>query len=348
MSQPYRLPPRSTTGAPAFDPSNPLTLYDFFEDLEYKFEQAGITDASAMKGHAVRYAPSEAKLLWRQFATFGEAHSYEDFKKETIKEYLGEDGKRLYLIGDLRVLVEDVAKTPFRSASEFKTYSRRFRTIADYLVKHKTLREDERDRLFFKGLPNSLREAVLERLKFTCPEVQAPRQPYTVDQVTAATEFVMDSQDNDSSAAPLVASTSRATSSSISHAKSESSQIVDALKAMAQAVALLHQQRASPPTRQSPPHLDAPSSTSQGSSCHYCGESDHIIHRCPQVEADISTGLIKRNESGQVVLASGTYVPSAISGATLHERVQEFYRRHPESKPAAPKPAPQMLLEPIQ
>ncbi|OSC96520.1 hypothetical protein PYCCODRAFT_1355960, partial [Trametes coccinea BRFM310] len=80
-------------------------------------------------------------------------------------------------------------------------------------------------------------------------------------------------------------------------------------------------------------------------SCHYCGEATHIIRRCPQVEADVNAGLVKRNESGQVVLTTGSYVPNSITGPTLRSRVQEYYRQHPDTQPTPP--VPQLLFEPV-
>ncbi|KAI0630495.1 hypothetical protein C8Q77DRAFT_1063505 [Trametes polyzona] len=186
MSQPYRLPPRGATGAPSFEPEHPETLLDFFEDLEYMLEQAEVSDDQKRKEHAVRYAPSTQKTLWRGFEEFDDTKPYESFKAAVIKEYLGEDGKRLYSLGDLKALISTHAAKGFRSSSEFKVYSRSFRVIADYLVKHEVIRKDDRDRYFIKALPEPLRAAVLDRLKYKCPDVLAPRVPYTVEQVTAA------------------------------------------------------------------------------------------------------------------------------------------------------------------
>ncbi|OSD01859.1 hypothetical protein PYCCODRAFT_1368306 [Trametes coccinea BRFM310] len=289
MSQPYRLPARGAAGAPHFDPTHPHSLLDFFEDLEYMLEEAAVVDEQKRKEHAIRYAPGEHKLLWRSFPSHDEDRSYEDFKKEVIREYLGDDGKRLYSLGDLKILVADAARVGFRSSSEFKAYSRNFRIVADYLVKHNVLRDDERDRLFLKGIPSSLAERILGRLRIKCPDVLAPRQPYSQRSATTATP---------------------------THSTS----------------------------RQTPPHLDL--SAPKTGSCHYCGEETHIIRRCPQVEADINAGLIKRNESGQVVLKAGSYVPNAIAGPTLRSRVQEYYRQHPDARPSSPA-VPQLLFEPV-
>ncbi|KAL1944873.1 hypothetical protein VTO73DRAFT_2493 [Trametes versicolor] len=349
MAQPYRLPPRGATGAPSFEPDQPETLLDFFEDLEYMLEQADVTEDQKRKDHAVRYAPTTQKSLWRSFAAYAADKTYEEFKKEVVKEYLGEDGKRLYSLGDLKALIKLHTSKGFQSSSELKVYSRSFRVIADYLVKHEVLRNDDRDRYFIKGLPDALQVPVLERLRYKCPDVLAPRVPYTVAQVTEAAEFILDAQDED---APLIAAPQRVVQPApapMQQVKTESTDLADALKAMAQAVTLLHQQRTvqpapfmgGAPVRQGPPHLDP--TAPRLAQCHYCGGGDHIIRRCPQVDMDTAAGLVKRNEQGQVVLASGHYVPGVIAGATLRERVQEFYRQNP-----APQAAPQLLFEPIE
>ncbi|KAI9063711.1 hypothetical protein FKP32DRAFT_1548313, partial [Trametes sanguinea] len=342
------LPPRGAAGAPVFDPSHPETLLDFFEDLDYMLEEAKVEDEQKKKEHAVRYAPPTQKSLWRSFSAYDEAQPYDAFKKEVIKEYLGEDGKRLYSLGDIKTLVNTYAAKGFASSSEFKVYSRSFRVIADDLVKHHVLRDDDRDRYFIKGFPEPLRAAVLDRLRYKCPDVLAPRVPYTVDQVTEAAEFVLDAQDDDGPSMRSLPAVVLPTSPIPSYApavKTESSQIAEALAAMAQAVSLLHQQRTTPssaqPLRQGPPHLDP-----RPSQCHYCGDATHIIRRCPQVEADATAGLVKRNEAGQVVLASGSFVPSAIAGATLRDRMQEYYRQHPDARPGGT--VPQMLFEPLE
>ncbi|OJT06656.1 hypothetical protein TRAPUB_2488, partial [Trametes pubescens] len=343
MAQPYRLPLRGASGAPTFDPEQPQTLLDYFEDLEYIFEEAAIYEDEKCKAHAVRYAPTTEKSLWRSFASF-KTGAYEPFKQEVIKEYLGEGGKRLYSVGDLKVIVADALKTGFRSISDFKLYSRKFRVVADYLVEHSVLRVDERDRWFLKALPDRLQAPVLDRLRYKCPDVLAPRIPYTVEQVTEATEFILDAQDEDGPGISSVAPSgpSRASADTVTpQIKSETSHLADVLKtAMAQALALVQRQQ-SPTTstnaRQTPPHLS--------SLCIYCGGSNHAIRRCPQVDTDTTAHLVKCNELGQVVLASGSYVPSNTPGTHLRDRVQEYYRTHPDARPAAT--ATQMLFEPV-
>ncbi|KAI0668993.1 hypothetical protein C8Q78DRAFT_993112 [Trametes maxima] len=347
MAQPYRLPPRGASGAPTFDPTHLQTLLDFFEDLDYMLGEANIADGEQCKAHAVRYAPTTEKILWRTFEGFKVGQTFEAFKRDVIKEYLGEDGKRLYSLGDLRALVSDAAKATFRTTSDFKLYSRQFRVVADYLVEHEVLRKDERDRLFLKGLSEVLAQPVLDRLRYKAPDVLAPRIPYSVEQVTEAAEFVLDSFDEDAPSLSTAAPTTvrpELTGGSAPHIKTESMELAGALKAMAQAVALLHCQvptAGNPVPRQTPPHLDP--TAPRTATCHYCGDAAHIIRRCPQVDADMTAGLVKRNEQGQVVLQAGNYVPSTVTGTTLRDRVQEYYRQHPDARP--PPRETQMLFE---
>ncbi|RPD73174.1 hypothetical protein L226DRAFT_465986 [Lentinus tigrinus ALCF2SS1-7] len=105
-----------------------------------------------------------------------------------------------------------------------------------------------------------------------------------------------------------------------------------------------------PAARQLPPHMSASQNITQPApgprTCFYCGDPTHTIRRCAQVEADIQAGLVTRNERLEVVLVNGSYVPSTISGATLRERVQEYYRQHPEVRSTAPA-APQLFFSPV-
>ena len=105
-----------------------------------------------------------------------------------------------------------------------------------------------------------------------------------------------------------------------------------------------------PASRQLPPHMSSAANVSQPPpgprTCIYCADPAHPIRRCPKADADIATGIIKRNEQFQIVLPSGSYVPSTIPGATLRERVLEYYRQHPEERPANAA-APQLFFSPV-
>ncbi|RPD67776.1 hypothetical protein L226DRAFT_432698, partial [Lentinus tigrinus ALCF2SS1-7] len=361
------MPPRGSAGAPSFDPNSDVrSIIGFFEDLEYCFEQAGVDSPRERKDHAVRYAPDTEKNIWRSYLEFTDANkTWEDFKNAVLAEYIGDGGKTLFTLRDLDMLVKMTVKNGVHSIKEFNEYSRKFRDIATFLVSGGYLREDDRDYCFVQGLQDDLRAQVLERLKITHPQVLAPRQQYSITQVTEAAQHILEatvpSSFNHHRLAFPAASASPSTSATTpSPIKSELAEVTEALRAMASTFAQFQRaQLASasqppvalgPAARQLPPHMSASQNITQPApgprTCFYCGDPTHTIRRCAQVEADIQDGLVTRNERLEVVLVNGSYVPSTIPGATLRERVQEYYRQHPEVRSTAPA-APQLFFSPV-
>ncbi|RPD59382.1 hypothetical protein L227DRAFT_586614 [Lentinus tigrinus ALCF2SS1-6] len=194
MAQPYRMPPRGGAGAPSFDPNNDArSIIGFFEDLEYNFQQAGVSSPREKKAHAVRYAPDSEKTIWKSYPEFEDPlKSYDDFKKAILAEYIGEGGRMLYTLRDLDMLVRMTAAAGVHSIKEFNDYSRKFRDIASFLVTGNYLRDDERDRMFIQGISEPLRGQVTERLRITHPDVLYPRQQYSVPQVTEAVRHILE------------------------------------------------------------------------------------------------------------------------------------------------------------
>ena len=194
MAQPYRMPARGAAGAPSFNPSSdPRSILGFFDDLEYCFEQACITDATLQKAHAVRYLPDSEKTTWRAFDEFSDVtKTFDDLMKAVKTEYIGEGGVGLFSRRDLDQHVESTARAGMRAISEFNAYSRRFRDIAGLLVTGKQLQTTDRDRLFLLGIPPTMRKNVLDRLCITQPSVRYPRDPYSIAQVTEAVHHVLE------------------------------------------------------------------------------------------------------------------------------------------------------------
>ncbi|RDX41696.1 hypothetical protein OH76DRAFT_1305878, partial [Lentinus brumalis] len=187
------MPPRGGAGAPSFNPNSDVrSIIGFFEDLEYCFEQAGVNSPREKKDHAVRYAPDTEKTIWRSYPEFSDPmKSWKDFKDAVLAEYIGDGGKMLFTLRDLDMLVNMTAKNGIHSFKEFNEYSRKFRDIATFLTSGGYLREDDRDFMFLQGLQESLRSQVLERLKITHPQVLAPRQQYSIAQVTEAVRHIL-------------------------------------------------------------------------------------------------------------------------------------------------------------
>ncbi|TFK78247.1 hypothetical protein K466DRAFT_442651, partial [Polyporus arcularius HHB13444] len=353
------MPPRGGAGAPSFDPNSDVrSIIGFFEDLEYCFEQAGVNSPREKKDHAVCYAPDTEKTIWRSYPEFSDPmKSWKDFKDAVLAEYIGDGGKMLFTLRDLDMLVNMTAKNGIHSFKEFNEYSRKFRDIATFLTSGGYLREDDRDFMFLQGLQESLRSQVLERLKITHPQVLAPRQQYSIAQVTEAVRHILEATVPSSFSHHRFMSPAPASSyppSTPPPVKSELAEVTEALKAFTSAFAQFQRTQMAaaaapqapvalgPTARQLPPHLNASQSAVGPRACFYCGDTTHPIRRCPQVDADMQAGLVKRNERQEVVLASGSYVPAAVQGSTLRERVQEYYRLYPEAR--STNAAPQLFF----
>ena len=61
--------------------------------------------------------------------------------------------------------------------------------------------------------------------------------------------------------------------------------------------------------------------------CNYCRE-EHFICDCPHVNTYIKAGKCRRNQEEKVVSSTGSYVPQDITGKYLHDRIEEWHRRH--------------------
>ncbi|KAI1785979.1 hypothetical protein LXA43DRAFT_898813 [Ganoderma leucocontextum] len=367
------MPPRGTSGAPVFDPSSDIrSISGFFEDLEFCFDLASVQDHRAKKDHAVRYAPDSEKNIWRSLPQFSDTpagadpalYTFMAFKDAVLAEYIGVGGKTLFSLSDLEMLVNMTARTGIYSIKAFNDYSRKFRDIATVLISGHYLREDDRDEMFLRGLQQPFQDKVVERLRIVHANIMWPRQKFSVIQVSAAVQHILEAAIPSSFATNqpfashtgLAASTST-TASTAPPIKSELADMTEALKAMTTAFMQLQRQQLNPsaPTalgpaaRQLPPHMSAPMNlaapTTALRTCHYCGDPAHTIPRCPQVDTDILAGIIKRNEQNRVVLPSGSFVPAAIQGNTLRERVQEYHRIYPEARANAA--VPQLFFEPL-
>ena len=63
--------------------------------------------------------------------------------------------------------------------------------------------------------------------------------------------------------------------------------------------------------------------------CNFCSIPGHFIRECEVVEEAIRFRKCKRSPEGKVVLPTGAHVPHSITGAWLHDRVDEWHRQNP-------------------
>ncbi|PPQ87740.1 hypothetical protein CVT24_008822, partial [Panaeolus cyanescens] len=65
--------------------------------------------------------------------------------------------------------------------------------------------------------------------------------------------------------------------------------------------------------------------------CSFCS-GEHFIRNCSVATEYIASGKCKRNHENKVVLPSGAFIPSDVTGNNLRERIDEWHRRNPDQQ----------------
>jgi hypothetical protein len=126
----YHLPGRREESAPVFDPADPLTIWQYFEEVDLLCLKHQVSDDAEKKQAATRYLGTEVALLWKYALSYSDlAHSYEDFKAEVIQMYPEVLPVHRYTLSGLWQLVSDRACTQICSVQELSAYHREFRLI---------------------------------------------------------------------------------------------------------------------------------------------------------------------------------------------------------------------------
>ena len=183
------MPFRGHTSAPKYEGNNPRKLSRYFEELDFLFDACSITDNGQKKQFAIRYVDIDTEDGWKQLDEFTTG-TYQQFKDAVLKLYPGADGERKWTIADLDMLTGEWSRMGFRNKEEFGDYHRRFLSIVGFLKSKGRMSDNEIKRAFVRGFPMSFWNKVLARLQIKKPDVH-PDDPWDVDDVYSATEFVL-------------------------------------------------------------------------------------------------------------------------------------------------------------
>lgn len=326
------MPARGHSTAPKFSPDQPRELRRFFKELEYHFTACTITDNDAKKGYAVRYVDFDVADLWEGLAEFS-AGTYDAFKTAVHELYPGSGEDRKWTMADMDKLVGEQLRIGIFSLADFGNYHRSFIQITKYLVDKGRLSAQGQSRSFIRGIQPSLWELIHRRLEIKKPDVH-PDDPYDLKDIIKAAEHVL----YDPNIATYVRPSTAASSASPSTSTSASSAVknedlastlqvfVQALEKTFERVMSAQPQSANRPSaprtnNQAPGTLDP--------SCFMCSEIGHGAKECEVTKEMIRLGKCIINTDGKIVLPNGHYIPRAITGKNLRERINEWHSRNP-------------------
>src|SRR5258705_1057281 len=160
------MPARGDEDAPHFDPEKPRTLRQFFEDLEFCFDLAGVKDNKQKKINARRYVEDDVQDLWMSLKAYSEAsQTYEDFKKAVYKFYPGSEETKKRTIADLMHVVNERKSIGLISLGDLADYFRQFIVISTFLREKDRILKGGETRRFMEGFPAHMAERVKQRLQ---------------------------------------------------------------------------------------------------------------------------------------------------------------------------------------
>lgn len=327
MAQPYQMPFKGEKGAPDFDPQNPRSLIRFFDHLEECFQRANITDAQAMKKHAVKYVAYKEADAWEELTEYAAPHTFVQWKDEVVKLYPGADMTRKFTRPELEEYTRKWRANGFQNIGDWSEFYREFRASSTWLIKNGRLSAMDQKRLCYDALDDALRKRIETRLIVKYPDVH-PEDGYELAQIHETVSHVF----YGTSATPsfrhdTVVSTSHTASRSPPSAAVKTEDLNSFMELFAKT---LERVAGNAPTS-GPTSLAtaAPRSTTTMGNCHFCNEPGHSIATCPVVDEDIQKGLCRRNHEGRVILPSGSFVPRSITGNCMRDRIKEWHRQHP-------------------
>ncbi|KAJ7177321.1 hypothetical protein C8R43DRAFT_1118325 [Mycena crocata] len=304
------MPARGDRNAPQFNSQKPRELPRYFQDLQYLFTRANVTDSTEKKQHSTRFLTVEDQAVWETLEQFTDAaKSFDEFKTAVLSLYPGTDPDRTHSLADLNSLIEEYAHVGIHSKADFSEFYRQFLVISKYLVDKGRLSVGEKSRYFQRAIqPASLWDRVHRRLQIKHPDVH-PQDPYDIADMYEAVDFAL----ADTSTVP--------TSSSSPKPEVKQEALLEVVQEL-----LKHVVARDLSTQQSG---SGQSDSARSNACNYCSDASHFINRCPHVQADMDAGKCRRDADGKVVLPSGAFVPRRINGANLRARIEEWHRQNP-------------------
>lgn len=314
-------------------------------------DAANVATDQERKVLACRYVDFDDAQLWSILTQYAATSTYAQFKTAVLALYPGATDERSYSQLDVDTIIGERLRLGIHTREELAAYHRQFLRVTQYLISKGRYTANEQGKGFAQGLGTDLWGKVSQRLQLKLPD-HYPDDPYALDAIMEAANFVMGQSTIQSSASTTTTtSTSSATPSPVktedlfSMIKDMSSQMADVwaqkFLAMQQTQPMMQQMQPMQPMIQQRPQQQysnaGPANPLPMNSgrCNFCGEDTHFIARCPTAEQYMKDGKIRRDQDNKVVLPSGSYIPRNIIGRWIKDRIDEWHRQNPNQQAAA-------------
>ena len=327
------MPARGERAAPSFDKTKPRELVRFFEELEYLFERAALTQDAEKKKHVLRYVDFEVEQIWKTFTEYTDpTKTYLEFKTAILVHYPDMTGDYVYSLRDMDSLIGERQRLGITTTIDLADYHLKFLSITSWLIEKQQLGSLEQQRGYLRGFQPRLLGSINNRLQMKFPD-HHPNIPHTVQDVYEAARFILQSADTASQNyfAPLPPGVNPpfVPDGAVSIAKREPSIKKEDLGSLFTEFTKTIVEAINQNSNRGQYNSNTRSSGSNSRTCNFCG-GPHYIRECDKVDDLIRQGKCKRNAEGKVVLPSGAFVPrDVLPDSLLSERIEEYHRRFP-------------------
>ena len=330
MANQPRYPLRGAHGAPAFD-GVPTHLNRYFEDIDIVLTgiNPDVPEADLIR-YAKHYLDTDTCLLWETLTP--EPHpewTWDTFKAAVRRLYPGSDGGRLFSVADLDRFISDSAQKGVYTRAEHGEYYRDFLRITSHLITSQRMSTNDRNRLYILGFGDHTRRRIESRLAIILPD-HHPEDPYPMNEVHAAAEFLLSSTSphsvtTDQFSGPVRFASSIPGRETKPVVKKEELDMSAALATFASTMARLESILAAQSLELAKRSIPRTTNAPANRTCNFCSEPGHFVGACPKALEYIKSGKCMRNSEGRICLPSGRYLPGTIVGNNLSERFDKYY-----------------------
>jgi hypothetical protein len=174
MTNERRMVTPGSRDAPKFSADQPEGLRRFVRLMEDLWKEAGVTEDSVKKRMIGKYADEDSEEEWAAFTSYGDGHSWPEFKKELIENYPEAAAAERGTPSRIRQLCAETSKVRLGDMPALYRFRRAFMAEAKKLQKPpEAMSNRELVELFIGCLSDSFASAVLQLLGSKSPSEKA-------------------------------------------------------------------------------------------------------------------------------------------------------------------------------
>ncbi|KAG6893797.1 hypothetical protein C0995_016079, partial [Termitomyces sp. Mi166 len=184
----------------------PDELAQYFQELEYLFQDCRVNDDCQKKDYAVQYLTYNTREMWMSVKEYeGEftpaatrdkpkpaahAYTYKEWKAEIFKLYSGSESRDRYTQNNLEKLIANFLSKGTPSQASFSQYHRKFQKIVKWLVDNGKMEQSSEKEKFQHRIPSTLWVRIARPLEILYL-LHHPDDPYKVEEMFNAGDWYL-------------------------------------------------------------------------------------------------------------------------------------------------------------